>query len=476
MNAIFNQIDTTLTEIGQQVLFRKMRLLETDQSHLKQQYDLANRMQTDTALREQLQTALYPLSFLSANPLVELLFDRFPIVNLPKLFLVGWSLLSVLVIASSIYFTNGISILFAIIVIAINLFVVRNKYLAASEENAYALSCLTHVLPISQALASREFKKIPLCRRLNDNFTSIRNMKWRLRLLLFSESNNNILISYPMYLVNLLVPVDALVHAFLITSVHKNIETLRLCFTSLGELDASIALASYLRRYPRHTNPSFSRGKNLSLENAYHPLVENYVANSYKTSGESALITGSNMAGKTTFIRTIGINVLLSRTLWLCHADSALIPIMGILSSISNTDSLEEGKSYYFSELENINKFIHLSKNDEPFLLLIDEIFRGTNTVERIGGAAAVLQVLAEKNIVLVTTHDVELETFLPENYKMWNFQETGIPETPFDFKIRSGVCRTRNALKLMEAMGYPRGIIERANEIASKIDKKKKS
>lgn len=476
MNAVFSQIDTTLTEIGQQVLFRKMRLLETDQSHLKQQYDLASRIQADKALREKLQTALYPLSFLSATPLIELLFDKFRIVNLPRSLLIGWSLVSLFIFACVIYFTNVISFMFAIIVIAINLFVVRNKYLAASEKNAYALGCLTQVLSISQLLAGKELTKIPPCRRLNDHFSSIRNLKWRLRLLLFSESNNNILISYPLYFVNLLVPVDALIHAFLITSVHRGIDTLRLCFMSLGELDASIAVASYLRRFPRHCNPDFSRKKNLNIENAYHPLVENYVVNSYKTGGESALITGSNMAGKTTFIRTIGINVLLSRTLWLCHADSALIPIIGISSSISNTDFLEEGKSYYFSELEYINKFIRLSQNDEPYLLLIDEIFRGTNTVERIGGAAAVLQVLAEKNIVLVTTHDVELETFLHENYEMWHFQETGNTETPFDYKIHPGVCSTRNALKLMESMGYPKYIIERAKEIASKVDDQKKT
>jgi DNA mismatch repair ATPase MutS len=177
------------------------------------------------------------------------------------------------------------------------------------------------------------------------------------------------------------------------------------------------------------------------------------------------------MAGKTTFIRTIGINVVLSRTLWLCHADNAEIPIINVSSSISNTDFLEEGKSYYFTELEYINKFLHFTQNDEHYLFLIDEIFRGTNTVERIGGAAAVLQALAVKDIVLVTTHDIELEKFLHERYVMWHFQETGKKETPFDYKIRPGVCKTKNAIKLMTNMGYPDYIINRAKNIAGKMD-----
>jgi DNA mismatch repair ATPase MutS len=224
-------------------------------------------------------------------------------------------------------------------------------------------------------------------------------------------------------------------------------------------------------RNPCHCNPTIVQTKRLSLENAYHPLVENYVVNSFQTGGESALITGSNMAGKTTFIRTIGINVILSRTLWLCHADKAIVPIINVSSSISNTDFLEEGKSYYFSELEYINKFLHLSQTEEHYLFLIDEIFRGTNTVERIGGAAAVLQVLAVKDVVLVTTHDIELERFLYERYEMWHFQETGKKEVPFDYKIRPGVCRTKNAIKLMKDMGYPDYIINRAKAIASEME-----
>jgi DNA mismatch repair ATPase MutS len=274
-----------------------------------------------------------------------------------------------------------------------------------------------------------------------------------------------------MYLVNLFIPIDALIYVFLVQFIDNNLSTLRLSFRSLGELDAVIAISSYINRYPNHCNPDFSQTNNLDLENAYHPLVDNCVVNSFRTSGESALITGSNMAGKTTFIRTIGVNVILSRTLWLCHAGRAEIPTINVSSSISNTDFLEKGKSYYFTELEYIKKFLRLARNDEHYLFLIDEIFRGTNTIERIGGAAAVLQALSVKDIVLVTTHDTELERFLHERYEMWYFQETGKKEKPFDYKIRPGVCSTKNAIKLMKDMGYPDYIINRANAIAAKME-----
>jgi hypothetical protein len=471
MNAIFSKIDTTLTEVGQQVLYRKLHLLDVDKASLKQQYDFAREIETDQALREKLQTMLYPLSVLSVKSTVKLLFDRFQYSNISKILAVGWVFLSIFILFCSVYFESRIFYILTFFIIIANLFVVRPKYLDAIDKSAYPLHCMNKMLIVARSFATKKFSTIYLCGSIKDHHSSMRNTKWRLGLLLFSQSSDNFLISYPMYLINLLIPIDTLVYVFLINSIDKNLDTLRLCFRMLGELDANIALASYTMRNPCHCNPTIVQTKRLSLENAYHPLVENYVVNSFQTGGESALITGSNMAGKTTFIRTIGINVILSRTLWLCHADKAIVPIINVSSSISNTDFLEEGKSYYFSELEYINKFLHLSQTEEHYLFLIDEIFRGTNTVERIGGAAAVLQVLAVKDVVLVTTHDIELERFLYERYEMWHFQETGKKEVPFDYKIRPGVCRTKNAIKLMKDMGYPDYIINRAKAIASEME-----
>jgi len=147
------------------------------------------------------------------------------------------------------------------------------------------------------------------------------------------------------------------------------------------------------------------------------------------------------------------------------------VPISNIASSISNSDILEEGKSYYFTELERINRFLHLSECHEQYLFLIDEIFRGTNTVERIGGSAAVLQELAKGSIVFVTSHDRELEDYLMQSFLMYHFQETGDKNKPFDYKIRPGVCRSRNALNLMASMGFPKTVVEKARILANQVE-----
>ena len=111
-----------------------------------------------------------------------------------------------------------------------------------------------------------------------------------------------------------------------------------------------------------------------------------------------------------------------------------------------------------------------MKENGRHCLLLIDEIYRGTNTIERIAGSAAVLQELAANNLVFVTTHDTELANYLSEHFELWHFEETGNTEQPFDYKLRAGVCTSRNAITLMENMDYPEPITERARAIAREL------
>lgn len=362
----------------------------------------------------------------------------------------------------------------AILAIVVNLYISR-RFLSFVEPYSGALNCVKTIMSVSQSLyMNKAFDSIDQLKPLKEKIENIRNSKYLLRFLMFSQLSPNFLIGYPMSLVNLIIPIDILLYAYLIDAVEKNVDTMRLSFDSVGEMDSSIALASYLERYPDHCNPEFFSGQRLDFKNVRHPLVVDCVDNSFCSTGESALITGSNMAGKTTFIRVIGINVILSRTLWLSHAEKAIVPLCNVASSISNSDYLEEGKSYYFAELEHINRFLYLAESDEQYLFLIDEIFRGTNTVERIGSSAAVLEELAKGSMVFVTTHDRELEEFVKQSYLMWHFQETGDKEIPFDYKIRSGVCKSRNAIKLMASLGFPNEIVEKAKLVANQIGEKR--
>lgn len=199
----------------------------------------------------------------------------------------------------------------------------------------------------------------------------------------------------------------------------------------------------------------------ISGTNMRHPLIEaaRAVGNSVTLEGQRALITGSNMSGKTTLIRTCGVLTILSFMGASVPADSFKVTVMRIASSMRIVDSIEENMSTFKAELIRIGKIISSSKEDGPMLFLIDEIFRGTNSTDRTEGALTVLRNLSEPRIIgFMTTHDYALCDRTQEEMKdilYYHFSEsyndTGIS---FDYKLASGVSHVSNARFLMKLVG----------------------
>jgi DNA mismatch repair ATPase MutS len=253
----------------------------------------------------------------------------------------------------------------------------------------------------------------------------------------------------------------------IIDSLTKSRDKIRLMFESIGSLDASIAAASWIQSLPLSTVPSFNSTGKIEVEGIYHPLIKKAVGNSFHLQNKSALITGSNMAGKTTFIKTIGLNVILARTLFVCLAERADLPRWIVRSSIRLDEKVIDGQSYYSREIEQIREFLNCP--DNCFLFLIDEIFRGTNTIERIAISAATLQHLSRRNMALVTTHDVELQALLADCSRLFHFSEqVNCDKYYFDFILRDGPCRAGNAIKLIELKGYPSNLVDEARRLAA--------
>jgi DNA mismatch repair ATPase MutS len=185
----------------------------------------------------------------------------------------------------------------------------------------------------------------------------------------------------------------------------------------------------------------------------------------------SILITGSNMAGKTTFLRTVGINVILAQTLNLCLAERATMPRAMVRSSIRREDRLAQGESLYAVELERIRDMIQDAAGDHLHLFLLDEIFRGTNTLERISAATAVLHHLGQSHLVMVTTHDLELQDLLAGSYDMYHFSEQiAAGAYGFNYCIQPGPTTGRNAIRLLELKGYPESITREARRMADRL------
>jgi DNA mismatch repair ATPase MutS len=234
-------------------------------------------------------------------------------------------------------------------------------------------------------------------------------------------------------------------------------------FDSVGEIDASIAIANFLHQHPRHCRPTVSSDSVISIENGYHPLLQAPVPNSIHLVNSSALVTGSNMAGKTTFIKMVAMNIILGHTLGVCLADRATIPHSVVMALIRGEQSVESGKSRYFAEVEVIRDFIDRSATGQARVFVLDEPFSGTNTRERLGAATAVLGAISAHAQILVTTHDVELQHLLESRFDLFHFQEDPSVEGFFDFHLRAGAGIHRNAIKVLERLGFPAEVISKA-------------
>jgi DNA mismatch repair ATPase MutS len=262
-----------------------------------------------------------------------------------------------------------------------------------------------------------------------------------------------------------LVEVHLLDRAY--AEMHKKKSSVKDLFIYVGDLDGAISIASLKATNNVVTcTPDFTTNpKTLYFKDAIHPLIENCQGNSFFPHNASALITGSNMSGKSTFLRTLIINIVMSRSLHLCFASEARLSMALVYSSISIADDLSDNKSFYLQEVSVIQEMVRQSQSQTQNIFVIDEIFKGTNTMERIALATAILHYLDNSNsLVIATSHDIQLTESTSDTFRQFHFSEhvdeRGIR---FDFTIREGPSGVGNAIRLVESVGYPTEVVRAA-------------
>lgn len=236
-------------------------------------------------------------------------------------------------------------------------------------------------------------------------------------------------------------------------------------FEALGELEALNSLAGFAYAHPGYITPDIVDDDCvLDFTLAAHPLLppDRSVANSltFNGPGKTVLITGSNMSGKSTFLRTVGANVVLALAGAVVSAERFWCSPVQVFTSMRTQDSLEESTSSFYAELKRLQTLIHLTRqaNRIPVLFFLDEILKGTNSADRHRGAEALIRQLHHTTASgFVSTHDLELgqltdaDTFV-RNYHFQSDLQNG--ELIFDYKLRDGICQSFNASQLMKAIG----------------------
>lgn len=244
---------------------------------------------------------------------------------------------------------------------------------------------------------------------------------------------------------------------------NKNRLYLKSWASAVSEFEALSSLAGFSYSNPSYAFPEIKEEPYaIRFEMLGHPLInaENRVCNDFTLEGRGkiAMVTGSNMAGKSTFLRTVGTNLILALMGAPCSAKSGQVSNMNVFSSMRTEDNLEEGISSFYAELKRIQKLLELIRNGNPIFFLLDEMFKGTNSKDRHRGGFSLIRQLEELNAFgIISTHDLELAILAGKHALVTNYSfnsEIREGEMYFDYKLTLGLCTDFNASELMKRSG----------------------
>jgi DNA mismatch repair ATPase MutS len=475
LDNLFNFADRTCSKPGQQYLYHTLRSPTDDVEQLKKLDELSEKLTADENIRTQIQLELFRLDDKNAYYLHQLFTQKHPPLynGILSIYIrLAWAIWICLVILTIVLHVGFVFLL----TLGVTIF---NFYLHYSNK-ANILKYI-HSLP-QLYLLSKVAKNInakaetPDSDAVKKHLSNLRDLNRSLRFVSFDDGVSGDPTDISSAVWELIKTILLIEPAMFIKSISKIIlyrDDIEGLFNYVGRFDTAISIQSLRLSLPYYSKPVLNTGNDtLSVTGLFHPLVETCVPNSLKTAdSKGVLITGSNMSGKTTFIRAMGINVLLSQTLFTSCTQSYQAPPLQLLTSIRVSDDIEEHKSYFQSEALSVLHIMNQSKGVKS-LVIIDEIFRGTNTIERVSAAKAILSYFtANKSFVFVSTHDLELAELLGNEYAIYCFEEQ-VADTRlvFDYKIKPGILKNKNAIAIMAGLGYPESVIADAYKMSDAL------
>jgi DNA mismatch repair ATPase MutS len=472
---VFAYIDRTHSKIGQQYFFNKLLTIDKNTSFEKQE-TLIDIFLEKEAIKTKVQTLLAKFNKREAYYISNLFIDEY--IAKPKWFWVV-NILSVLGIVALgfVFVVNKVFILLLflfVINVMIHLWNKRNIMVYMDSIPQLYLLCNTASKLLNLNIDNQYNNSVA------HSIRSLNELKKKLFLFKFERkvtSDIEALVLSFWEIIKILFLIEPLVIFDVLKKLDKKRKDIQILFEYIGEFDSAISIARLRMEIPYCCKPTISDSGNVfEFTNIYHPLIPDCVANSLKLTNKSILLIGSNMSGKTTFIRTVGINLLLAQTINTCFAKDFRLSQTRLFSAIRISDDLLNDKSYYFEEVLTIKNMVDESHALFHNIFLLDEIFKGTNTIERIAAGKAVLSYLTKStnNIVFVSTHDIELFDFLSEEYDLYHFTEIiKAEQIYFDYKIKQGNLSTKNAIRILEMNGYPKTVIGEARRISQILQNK---
>jgi hypothetical protein len=489
LDAVFATVDRTQSTLGQHALYHRLRTAPVG-DHLEAFEALVRRMTADSVARERAQVALarlqdpqgYDVWWLARADAVERRswYIVFPVLTAATIVFAVlapfWSLMplvAALVVNVAVRYTTDVHV-----------FTIARSFrqcaplIATGESLGFLIGedidpivspLRTDVAALARLkLISRWVSGDPFMLSVNEDPLTV----------VFSD-----FVAAVYEYLNLFLLLDATGVYFAAMDLSLHGGSLARATAAAGDVDAAISIASFRASRSDWTQPEFrAAGATTELTELRHPLVDGSVPHSIALPpGRGVLVTGSNMSGKSTFLRTVGVNAVLAQTLSTCLAREYRAPAFDVRSCIGRADDLIAGKSYYIVEVEALLELVRASDDRAPHLFLLDELFRGTNAVERIAaGRAVLLELLARRgatkpHLVLAATHDGELADLVSETFDTYHFGDTIGPDgLMFDHRLQHGPASTRNAIALLRLHCAPDTLLAQAVMTAEMLDRQR--
>jgi len=452
MEAVFKRVNAAQSTAGEQALYYWLRCPAMDQAAWDDRQALVGLMERDGALRLSLQMLLQRLGkWRAANTREAFRPSAYHSALLPIALLLVLALLS----SFAVFFLLGIrqAALAGVLLFFVNQ--LYHTYVIHKLQNDLA----TVNYSVSMVAACRRLLAVQhpeLSKRLSPLREALRRCRPLLRIGGVSFVAQNDLVA----LLNNLLMVDLIAYELLkrkLGRYHREIFAMQ---EGLGAIDAAIAVASYRASLTTRCIPKidFSREAKpfFCVKDLKHPLLHRPVPNSLDAR-RALLLTGSNASGKSTFLKAGALCALLSQSLCTAPAERYAAASFHIYSSMAIQDDVIAGESYFIAEIRSLKRIWDAANRGERILCVIDEVLRGTNTVERVAASSELLARLNRGNVLcLAATHDMELCALLSPAFELKHFTERiEGGEILFDYLLKDGPATSRNAIRLLSLMGF---------------------
>lgn len=450
MDTLFHKINFNFTAIGEMRLYATLRgMFKVNQT------SLINMFKENKVFRLNVS---YILSKIGKN-----VYPLFPDQMLPtkrNILLMFCPLLPFIGFAF-IFFIPSKGILICLTFMILNA-ILSFKLKKSYDQDLKSIFYTANVIKQSQALS-----KIESTPAISVDFTHFKASRRFSGLLARVESQD--MASSIIMFIKLVFMIDYVLFHLIQRSYFKYQEEVMTCYDYISILDNHYSIAMYQHTLTHYCYPKINHNINgLQMKSIIHPLLdeENAIANTIDISNH-ILLTGSNASGKSTFMKAVALNLILAQSIQTATAHSFIYQPGYVMTSMANADDVLSGDSYFLSELKSIRRLFNTHQCNKIYCF-IDEIFKGTNTTERIAASESVLSYLDNQKAyqVIAATHDVELSTLLENTYNNYHFNES-IQENSifFDYKIKPGKANTRNAIELLRITQFPIDIYQRAQQ-----------